>query len=257
MSVHSAGIVLVDESMNTVIVQNHGKYWGFPKGRLTEEEVLFPQSEEFYLDSCTAAQREFREETGYNVPFVPHHAPMEERKKHYELHCEDKPYIQFVKTAGKDCIYDPQPRRMIRISYRRSCLHDKSVRKYITMYLCVAKDIHKLDFSGDRDKDITDVRIVPLEDTRPSKHTASAYPQVYDVMDYKAATMLATMSMVDRLSDLEDEEVADTLGLQCRVAKEVRHNLQALADDWPGAGQIKELTNGDKYYEKNLVAGAK
>ena len=50
----SAGIICVDETGHTLIVQQYGKSWCFPKGRIEESDVT----------PLHAASREFREETG-------------------------------------------------------------------------------------------------------------------------------------------------------------------------------------------------
>jgi 8-oxo-dGTP pyrophosphatase MutT (NUDIX family) len=53
----SAGLILTDSKINTIVVQQYGKSWSFPKGRIEDGE-----------GPHETASREFREETGFVNP---------------------------------------------------------------------------------------------------------------------------------------------------------------------------------------------
>ena len=50
----SYGMIVTDKAMNTLIVEQYGQSWSFPKGKLEPGET-----------GLECASREFREETGY------------------------------------------------------------------------------------------------------------------------------------------------------------------------------------------------
>tara|TARA_R100000030_G_scaffold25987_1_gene18910 strand:+ start:59 stop:709 length:651 start_codon:yes stop_codon:yes gene_type:complete len=131
----SAGLILVDEKLNSVIVQQFGKSWCFPKGHIEPGE-----------SSYDCASREFREETGLTAP-MPTGDRSTMRNSNYTIAFTNEPPVETVVTR--------------RVFTGKGWDGELKSTKY---YLATPKGAHglckDLDLSGHRDDDITDVRVV-------------------------------------------------------------------------------------------------
>jgi 8-oxo-dGTP pyrophosphatase MutT (NUDIX family) len=128
----SYGMIVVDEAYNTVIVQQYGKSWSFPKGRIEPSDK----------NGKACASREFREETGYA-------SPTNASKLQYVL----DPVYQL---SG---VKDPLGVTLIRPSYTDDGWTGED--KQITYYLVRTKDLGALEFNQ-RDPAITDMKILDM-----------------------------------------------------------------------------------------------
>lgn len=126
----SYGVILTDSSLNTIIVQQYGQSWCFPKGHLEQGET-----------GMSCATREFKEETGCKI--------------------DKLAYIidPVFKLGG---VKEPIATTITRETYRDGIWLDK--QKLITYYLARTKSLDALDFSNVRDQAITDMRIINLTD---------------------------------------------------------------------------------------------
>jgi len=130
----SYGMVVVDEAYNTVIVQQYGKSWSFPKGRIEPSDK----------DGQACASREFREETGYTSP-------------------PNASKLQFVLDPVHQLsgMKDPLAVTLIRPSYTDDGWTGPD--RQITFYLVRTKDLSALEFNlYKRDSAITNMKILDL-----------------------------------------------------------------------------------------------
>lgn len=126
----SAGLILADKGGNTLVVQQYGKSWSFPKGRIEDGE--YPMQ---------TASRELREETGYNRPM-----PKEGEKANDSV-------VGFPMNLGQPYSID-----ITRPTFTGNGWAGEP--KCIRYYLATVNSLRELDLSGERDDAITDVRIV-------------------------------------------------------------------------------------------------
>lgn len=153
----SAGLILGDEKLNTVIVQQFGKSWCFPKGHMEPGE-----------STLDCASREFREETGLTAP-MPTGDRMIKSNTEYVIGFTNDPPVETVVTrptfTGKG--WDG----------------DVKSTKY---YLATPKGAHglckDLDLSGHRDDDITDVRVVDYTTLLRMTQAAQFHPADWNAM---------------------------------------------------------------------------
>lgn len=131
----SFGMIVTDKAMNTLIVEQYGQSWSFPKGKLEPGET-----------GIQCASREFREETGYTG----------EKDSRKLLFITDP----VLRLGG---VKKPIATTITRETYMNGEWTDKE--KQITYYLAFTPDLGALDFDMSlRDKAITDIKIVPFED---------------------------------------------------------------------------------------------
>lgn len=129
----SYGMIVTDKAMNTLIVQQYGQSWSFPKGKLEPGET-----------GLQCASREFREETGYTG-----------EKDTSRLAYVTDPVLRL---GG---VQEPIATTIIRETYMNGEWTDKEKR--ITYYLAFTPDLGALDFDMSlRDKAITDIKIIPF-----------------------------------------------------------------------------------------------
>jgi 8-oxo-dGTP pyrophosphatase MutT (NUDIX family) len=129
----SYGMIVTDKAMNTLIVEQYGQSWSFPKGKLEPGET-----------GLECASREFREETGYTGD-----------KDASKLSIVTDPVLKLVGVK------EPIATTIIRESYKNGKWTDKEKR--ITYYLAFTPDLGALDFDMSlRDKAITDIKIIPF-----------------------------------------------------------------------------------------------
>jgi len=132
----SYGMILVDEAYNTVIVEQFGKTWSFPKGRIESTDK----------DGKACASREFREETGYNMP-------------------TNSSLLQYVIDPVKKLygVKEPLSVTIVRPTYTDDGWTGEN--RQITYYLARTKDIAALEFNMfKRDPDITNIKIINMAD---------------------------------------------------------------------------------------------
>lgn len=153
----SAGLILGDEKLNTVIVQQFGKSWCFPKGHMEPGE-----------STLDCASREFREETGLTTP-MPTGDRMIESNPDYAIGYTNDPPLETVCTrpafTGKG--WDGE-------------------LKSTKYYLATPKGAHglceDLDLSGCRDDDITDVRVVDYNTLLRMVQSVQFHPADWNAM---------------------------------------------------------------------------
>jgi hypothetical protein len=90
----SAGGILISHG-RVLIVQSHGKKWGFPKGGFEEKE-----------DSLECAMREVHEETSLKIWFTREDSSVKYgRTTFYIQYIQDRPKInlQYIRKPGNDC----------------------------------------------------------------------------------------------------------------------------------------------------------
>ena len=174
----SFGLCVMDQSNRIVLVQQNGASWCMPKGRLETSDA----------DGPACASREFREETGYNVPYGKNSEERLDLVKNIRSDnaiafaitpvraaMADVPFLskpaldlqapeQEMPKTQDICVQDAFKRPRWYPEAHKTRGHWYGVESWFTYYLVYCQDLDKLDFSGERDPFITDMKFVPLSE---------------------------------------------------------------------------------------------
>lgn len=181
----SAGIICVDETGHTLIVQQYGKSWCFPKGRIEESDVT----------PLHTASREFREETGMvsiDDPITFGYNIVQDGTVYMKIHDywnKEQPKYNGICFTHRD---DPVNATITRPVFNGTGWVGDD--KEITYYLCVPsaktpyrttgedvrRQLHNLDLSGTRDPAITDVKIIRWEQLKKYTYAQLMHPAEYN-----------------------------------------------------------------------------
>lgn len=195
----SYGIVVADSLGRVLLVQQYGRSWCPPKGRMEEIDKSNP---------IRTASRELREETGYSSVLNGGEIITKDRvgaPKHRIMYAVDrsKPRDLPSGSYGHEALkYLPMGLTITRPTF---IVDDLDLRhgwlgpmREITYFLGLCKDLDKVDFSGVRDKAITGMKFVPLNElglmTRDCNLSEKFNWNAMHFEDLKAITMLIKKS---------------------------------------------------------------
>lgn len=152
----SYGIVVIDNQANTLLVQQYGKSWCPPKGRMEDEDHDNP---------ILTASRELREETGYVSSLKGGEKVITAGMPNPRINIT---YVKDHAKSGKDR-HGSEYYRVMSTTITRPTFMGKpepgwfGPEREFTYFLGICEDLHKVDFSGVRDKAITDMKIVSMD----------------------------------------------------------------------------------------------
>lgn len=194
----SYGIVIADSLGRVLLVQQYGRSWCPPKGRMEPEDEGNP---------IKTASRELREETGYSSALnggeiitndsvgAPKHRIMyavDRSKPKGERHLPLGLTVTRPTFMGK-----PEPGWF-------------GPTREFTYFLGLCTDLDKVDFSGVRDKAITDMKFVPLNElglmTRDCNRSDKFNWNAMHFADFEAITKLINRSMNQARKAMKDAE---------------------------------------------------
>ncbi len=161
----SYGIVVADSLRRVLLVQQYGRSWCPPKGRMEPEDKGNP---------IRTASRELREETGYSSVLNGGERITKDRvgaPKHRITYAVDRSNERDLPSGsyGHEALkYLPMGLTITRPTF---IVDDLDLRhgwlgpmREITYFLGLCKDLDKVDFSGVRDKAITGMKFVPVKE---------------------------------------------------------------------------------------------
>jgi ADP-ribose pyrophosphatase YjhB (NUDIX family) len=201
----SFGMIVTDKAMNTLIVEQYGQSWSFPKGKLEPGET-----------GLQCASREFREETGYTGD-------------------KDTSRLSFItdpvlRLGG---VKEPIATTIVRETFMDGKWTDKE--KQITYYLAFTPDLGALDFDMSlRDKAITDIKIIPFEDIADKKKwDTNTYLFAVDVSKDEFVTNKShgqgwhTRKVHYTMHHKDRQSVFDLVAYSCKRREEANERRQA------------------------------
>lgn len=195
----SYGIVVADSLGRVLLVQQYGRSWCPPKGRMEEIDKGNP---------IRTASRELREETGYSSVLNGGEIIAKDRvgaPKHRIMYAVDRSKSRDLPSGsyGHEALkYLPMGLTITRPTF---IVDDLDLRhgwlgpmREITYFLGLCKDLDKVDFSGVRDKAITGMKFVPPNElglmTRDCNLSEKFNWNALHLEDFKAITKLIKRS---------------------------------------------------------------
>lgn len=194
----SYGIVVADSLGRVLLVQQYGRSWCPPKGRMEEIDKGNP---------IRTASRELREETGYSSVLNGGERITNDNVITGVLPQKTSPNVGAPKHRIMYAVDRSKPRGEqhlpmgLTITRPTFIVDDLDLRhgwlgpmREITYFLGLCKDLDKVDFSGVRDKAITGIKFVPLDElglmTRDCNLSEKFNWNAMHFEDLKAITML-------------------------------------------------------------------